>query len=74
MVLVLLKLIASMIEAYVVSEVNLKCLKLFWTILQMMFKFAAEFVVVDGCLKLCGFQDGCKQMQRLTCVINYEAK
>ena len=74
MVLVLLKLIASMIEAFVVSEINFKSLKLFWNILQMMFYFAFEFVVVNGCLKLCGFQDGCKQMQRLTRVINYEAK
>ena len=37
LVLVLLKLIASMIEAFVVSELNFKFLKLFWSILQMMF-------------------------------------
>ena len=51
MVVVLLNLIASIIEAFVVSEVNLQFLKLFCNNLKMKFSSEAELVAVDVCWK-----------------------
>jgi hypothetical protein len=49
--LVRLKLIEVMLEAFVVTEVNFKLLKLFCSNLKMMFSFEAELVAVDVCWK-----------------------
>ena len=49
--LVRLNLIEVMLEALVVTEVNFKLLKLFYSKLKMMFSFEAELVAVDVCWK-----------------------